>query len=118
MTPIKAIRTSLVPRLDKVHDLIVRTLGSSNPLMNRVVGHHLSHRGKELRPMLAILTSAQRGGAAGEEGEIAGRNAQIVERQRKSAKGDGTIPLNGKNGQPGNASRAQKSMFDLANEAM
>lgn len=55
---------------------------------------------------------------AGEEGEIAGRNAQIVEKQRKSAKGDGTIPLNGKNGQPGNTSRAPKSMFDLANEAM
>lgn len=56
--------------------------------------------------------------AAGEEGEIAGRNAQIVEKQRKSAKGDGTIPLNGKNGTPGNASRPQQSMFDLANEAM
>jgi len=62
MTPIKAIRTAIVPRLDKVHDLIVRTLGSSNPLMNRVVGHHLSHRGKELRPMLAIITSDLLGG--------------------------------------------------------
>ncbi|MDE5749458.1 MAG: polyprenyl synthetase family protein [Duncaniella sp.] len=62
MTAIKAIRTTLVPRLDRVHDLIVEALGSPNPLMNRVVEHHLSHRGKELRPMLAIITSDLLGG--------------------------------------------------------
>ncbi len=62
MTAIKAIRTPLVPRLDRVHDLIVDALGSPNPLMNRVVEHHLSHRGKELRPMLAIITSELLGG--------------------------------------------------------
>lgn len=55
---------------------------------------------------------------AAEEGEIAGRNAQIVEKQRKRSKGDGTLPLQGKHGQPGDAGRRQKSMFDLANEAM
>lgn len=56
--------------------------------------------------------------AAGEEGEVAGRNAKITENLRKSNKGDGTIPLGGKNGQGASVPRQSKSMFDLANEAM
>ena len=56
--------------------------------------------------------------AAGEEGEVAGRNAKITEKLRKSNKGDGTAPLGGKNGQ-GHSSSPQKnqSIFDLAAEA-
>lgn len=56
--------------------------------------------------------------AAGEEGEVAGRNAKITEKLRKSNKGDGTAPLGGKNGYGAGAPRKSKSMFDLANEAM
>lgn len=56
--------------------------------------------------------------AAGEEGEVAGRNAKITENLRKSNKGDGTAPLGGKNGQGTSAPRKSQSMFDLANEAM
>lgn len=56
--------------------------------------------------------------AAGEEGEVAGRNAKITEKLRKSNKGDGTAPLGGKNGHGAGAPRKSKSMFDLANEAM
>ena len=56
--------------------------------------------------------------AAGEEGEVAGRNAKITEKLRKSNKGDGTAPLGGKNGQGASAARKPQSMFDLANEAM
>lgn len=55
---------------------------------------------------------------AQQEGEVAGRNSKIVEQHRKRAQGDGTQPLNGKNGQPGGAGRKSQSMFDLANEAM
>lgn len=56
--------------------------------------------------------------AAGEEGEIAGRNAKITEKLRKSKQGDGAAPLGGKNGQGAGAERKEQSMFDLANEAM
>lgn len=55
--------------------------------------------------------------AAGEEGQVAGRNAKITESLRKGAKGDGLAPLNGKNGQ-GAPNRRAQTMFDLANEAM
>lgn len=53
---------------------------------------------------------------AAEEGRIAGRNDKIVESLRKSNKGDGVSPLGGKNGMA--ARRAERNMFDLANEAM
>lgn len=56
--------------------------------------------------------------AAGEEGEIAGRNAKITEKLRKRKEGDGTTPLGGKNGNGAGATRREQSMFDLANEAM
>lgn len=56
--------------------------------------------------------------AAGEEGEVAGRNAKITEKLRKKEKGDGTAPLGGKNGQGANSPHKSRSMFDLAKEAM
>lgn len=52
---------------------------------------------------------------AQEEGEIAGRNAKIVEKMRNSKKGDGIQNLNGRNGTPGQ--KKPKSIFDLAREA-
>lgn len=56
--------------------------------------------------------------AAGEEGEVAGRNAKITEKLRKSSKGDGTSPIGGKNGTGAGAQRKSKTIFDLANDAM
>lgn len=52
---------------------------------------------------------------AQEEGEVAGRNAKIVEKMRNSKKGDGINNLNGRNGTPSPSKR--KSIFDLAREA-
>lgn len=54
---------------------------------------------------------------AGEEGRVAGRNDKIVEGLRKREKGDGTSPLNGKNGSSP-SQRNSQSIFDLASEAM
>ncbi len=55
--------------------------------------------------------------AAGEEGEVAGRNARITEQLRRRGKGDGFAPLGGRSDPPGGGRRS-KSMFDLAGEAM
>lgn len=55
---------------------------------------------------------------ASNEGEVAGRNSKVVEQLRKSHKGDGTAPLNGKNGQAGGGGALRgQSIFDLASEA-
>ena len=55
---------------------------------------------------------------AGEEGRVAGRNDKIVEGLRKRDKGDGTAPLNGKNGGAPSQHKSSQSIFDLANEAV
>ena len=54
--------------------------------------------------------------SASEEGRVAGRNDKIVEGLRKRDKGDGTAPLNGKNG---GAPKNKRNMdiFDFANAA-
>ena len=54
---------------------------------------------------------------AQEEGEVAGRNAKIVEKMRNSKKGDGITNLNGRNGSPGQSGGRPQSVFDLAREA-
>ena len=54
---------------------------------------------------------------AQEEGEVAGRNAKIMEKMRNSRKGDGIQALNGRNGIPNQQGNRPKSVFDLAREA-
>ena len=69
--------------------------------------------------MEQVLKAQQYEGAvanAEEEGRVAGRNDRIVESLRKSAKGDGTQPLSGKNGRNGKQSRGI-SIFDFADAA-
>lgn len=55
--------------------------------------------------------------AASQEGEVKGRNTKIEETLRKQKTGDGTVHLDGKNEQKPVRS-SQRSMFDLANDAM
>lgn len=55
---------------------------------------------------------------ANEEGEVAGRNMKIAENLRKSKKGDGTMPLGGRNGQPGGSPQRERSIFDVAQDAV
>ncbi|MCM1162838.1 MAG: polyprenyl synthetase family protein [Muribaculaceae bacterium] len=52
-----SIRCPLLSRLDKLHTLMAETLSSTNPLMSRVIGHYLERRGKELRPIMAMITA-------------------------------------------------------------
>lgn len=54
--------------------------------------------------------------SAAEEARVAGRNSKITEQLRKPQRGDGTMPLGGKNGAVSN--RRRGNMFDLASEAM
>ena len=54
---------------------------------------------------------------AQEEGEVAGRNAKILEKMRNSKKGDGITNLNGRNGTPSQNGKRHQSVFDLAREA-
>ncbi|MDE6066918.1 MAG: polyprenyl synthetase family protein, partial [Duncaniella sp.] len=57
MTDIQTIRRSLAPDLESINALIAESLSSTNPLINEVIGRYLGHKGKQLRPMMVILTA-------------------------------------------------------------
>ncbi len=57
MTSIQDIRHSIAPEIDKLNALIEESLESSNELMNQVISTYLKHKGKQLRPILVMLTA-------------------------------------------------------------
>lgn len=57
MTPIESIRHSIAPELERLNKQIKEALASSNGLMNRVVDGYLTSKGKQIRPILVILTA-------------------------------------------------------------
>lgn len=61
MTDIQTIRRTLAPDLESINALIAESLSSTNPLINEVIGRYLSHKGKQLRPMMVILTARMLG---------------------------------------------------------
>lgn len=57
MTPIESIRHSIATELDRLNSRINDALMSNNGLMNRVVEGYLTTKGKQIRPILVILTA-------------------------------------------------------------
>ena len=57
MTPFQTIRQSLASDLKRVNDSIVASLESPNALMNSVINRYLEKKGKQIRPMLVILSA-------------------------------------------------------------
>lgn len=57
MTPFDTIRQTLAPDLKRLNDRIVEALDSPNALMNSVVHHYLEKKGKQIRPILVLLSA-------------------------------------------------------------
>lgn len=57
MTTIQSIQQSIAPELAKLNERIADTLRSSNALMNQVVENYLRSKGKQIRPMLVLLSA-------------------------------------------------------------
>ncbi len=57
MTPFQTIRQTLAPNLVRLHDRIAEVLDSPNALMNSVVQHYLTTKGKQIRPILVLLSA-------------------------------------------------------------
>lgn len=57
MSTLKEIQQLIAPELQALNDLIARTLDSSNKLMNRIVDNYLRTKGKQIRPILVILSA-------------------------------------------------------------
>lgn len=57
MTPFQTIQQTLAPDLKRLNDRILSALDSPNALMNRVVHHYLEKKGKQIRPILVLLSA-------------------------------------------------------------
>lgn len=57
MTPFQTIRQTLAPDLVRLNDRIAEVLDSPNALMNSVVQHYLTTTGKQIRPILVLLSA-------------------------------------------------------------
>ena len=57
MQTFHSIHERLAPELRLMNDIIDRYLHTSNPLMNKVVTTYLQTKGKQIRPMLVILSA-------------------------------------------------------------
>lgn len=61
-TTIDKIRTSLSAELDAMNSLIRDSLSTSDPLMGRVVEQYLHTKGKQIRPLLVLMSARLFGG--------------------------------------------------------
>lgn len=61
-TAIEKIRSSLSEELEAMNDLIRTSLSTSDPLMGRVVDLYLRTKGKQIRPLLVLLSACLFGG--------------------------------------------------------
>lgn len=57
MTDFSTIRQTLAPELESINALIAERLHSSNPLINEVIDGYLCNKGKQIRPMMVLLTA-------------------------------------------------------------
>ena len=57
MTTFQTIQQALAPELKQLNDRILATLDSPNELMNRVVRNYLEKKGKQIRPILVMLSA-------------------------------------------------------------
>ncbi|MCF0213044.1 MAG: polyprenyl synthetase family protein [Muribaculaceae bacterium] len=57
MTDLKQFRESMAPDLQMLNEHIAEALSSPNSLLNKIVTEYLSVKGKQIRPILVILSS-------------------------------------------------------------
>ena len=70
MTSIDNIFKTISPELEELNRCMAQALATSNPLMNEIVTNYLKVKGKQIRPVLVILSAKLLGGL--NEGSIAG----------------------------------------------
>lgn len=73
----KRIQETLAPELDEMNKIIVESLGTSNKMMDDIVSHYLKTKGKQIRPILVIL-SARMFGAVSKEVLYAGAALEML----------------------------------------
>ena len=57
MTTFQNIQQTLAPELTALNDRIASALGSPNALMNTVINSYLEKKGKQIRPIIVLLSA-------------------------------------------------------------
>ncbi len=57
METLQAIQLTIAPEMKKLNDRIVRALASSNVLMNQITEGYLKTKGKQIRPIIVLLSA-------------------------------------------------------------
>lgn len=57
MTALESIQKSIAPELKALNETIVESLATSNELMNQIVETYLKTKGKQIRPILVLLSA-------------------------------------------------------------
>ena len=57
MTTIDAIQQTIAGPLQRLNDRIAGSLASSNPLMAEIIVNYLRTKGKQIRPILVLLSA-------------------------------------------------------------
>jgi len=66
MSPLESIKASLEPELTSLNDLIHKQLSTDNPLMSNIIEGYLRSKGKQIRPLVVML-SARMFGSVGDK---------------------------------------------------
>lgn len=66
MDPMKKIQDRIRPELDEMNSIIVESLATSNRMMDDIVTRYLQVKGKQIRPVLVILSAKMFGGVSRE----------------------------------------------------
>ena len=67
MSNLQTIQSAIAPELEKLNEIILHQLGSGNPMMESIISSFLSTKGKQIRPIIVILTSKMMQGCVGEK---------------------------------------------------
>lgn len=62
MSNLQTIQRAIAPELEKLNEIILHQLGSGNPMMESIISSFLSTKGKQIRPIIVILTSKMMNG--------------------------------------------------------
>lgn len=62
MSNLQTIQSAIAPELEKLNEIILHQLGSGNPMMESIISSFLSTKGKQIRPIIVILTSKMMNG--------------------------------------------------------
>ncbi len=57
MSNLQTIQSAIAPELEKLNEIILHQLGSGNPMMESIISSFLSTKGKQIRPIIVILTA-------------------------------------------------------------